>query len=44
MYELWYDHVKLRYEEKPQLCYMNTDIFLVYIKNRHYLHRHLKSS
>ena len=32
MYELWYDHVKPRYEEKSQLCYINTDSFLVYIK------------
>ena len=32
MYKLWYDHVKPRYEEKSQLCYINTDSFLVYIK------------
>ena len=32
MYEFWYYCVKPKYGEKAQLCYMNADIFLVYIK------------
>ena len=32
MYEFWYDYVKLKYDEKAKLCYMNTDSFIVYIK------------
>ena len=32
MNEFWYDYVKLKYDEKSKLCYMNTDSFIVYIK------------
>ena len=32
MCEFWYDYVKLKYEEKSKLCYMDTDSFIVYIK------------
>ena len=32
MYEFWYDYVKPKYDEKPNLCYMDTDSFIVYIK------------
>ena len=32
MYEIWYDYVKPKYGEKAKLCYMNTEIFIVYIK------------
>ena len=32
MYEFWYDSVKPKYDEKPKLCYMDTDSFIVYIK------------
>ena len=32
MYEFWYDYVKPKYGEKGNLCYMDTDIFIVYIK------------
>ena len=31
MYEFWYDYVKLKYDEKAKLCYMDTDRFKVYI-------------
>ena len=31
MYKFWCDYVKLKYNEKAKLCYMNTD-FIVYIK------------
>ena len=32
MYEFWYDYVKPKYDEKTKLCYMDTDIFILYIK------------
>ena len=32
MYEFWYDHVKLKYDEKAKLCYVDTESFIVYIK------------
>ena len=31
MYEIWYDFVKPKYEEKAKLCCMDTDSFIVYI-------------
>ena len=30
--EFWYDYVKVKYDEKAKLCYMDTDSFIVYIK------------
>ena len=30
MYEFWQDYVKAKHTEKPKLCYMDTDRFLVY--------------
>ena len=32
MYEFWYDYVKPKYSEKQNLCFMDTDSFIVYIK------------
>ena len=32
MYEFWYDYVKSNYGKKANLCYMDTDSFMVYIK------------
>ena len=32
MYEFWYDYVKPKYGEKTELCYMDTDSCIVYIK------------
>ena len=32
MYEFWYDYVKPKYGEKANLCYMDTDSVIVYIK------------
>ena len=32
MYEFWYNYVKSAYGEKAKLCYMNTDRFILYIK------------
>ena len=32
MYEFWYDHMKLRYNDDVKLCYMDTDSFVMHIK------------
>ena len=32
MYEFWYDYVKPEYDEKAKLYYIDTGIFIVYIK------------
>ena len=32
MYEIWYDYVKQKYVENENLCYINTDSIIVYIK------------
>ena len=32
MYELWYDYIKLKYQDKAKLCYIDTDSFIMYIK------------
>ena len=34
MYEFWYDYVKIKYQDKAKLCYMNTDSFVVNIKTK----------
>ena len=32
MYEFWQDYVKPHYGEKAKLCYMDTEIFIVYVE------------
>ena len=32
MYEVWYDYLKPKNDQKSKLCYMDTDSFIVYIK------------
>ena len=32
IYEFWYDHLKLKYCVKVNLCYMDTDSFIVHVK------------
>ena len=32
MYELWYDYMKLKYNDNLKLCYMDTDSFIMNIK------------
>ena len=32
MYEFWYDYVKPKYDEKANLCYMDTGSFIAYMK------------
>ena len=34
MYEFWYDYVKIKYQDKARLCYMDTDKFVVNIKTK----------
>ena len=31
-YEFWLNYIKLIYDEKPKLCYMDTDSFIVHVK------------
>ena len=31
MYEFWFDYIKPKYKEKAQLCYMDTDSFIIRI-------------
>ena len=32
MCDFWYDYIKPKYGKKAQLCYMDTDSFIFYIK------------
>ena len=32
MYEFWYDYMKPKYGDKVELCYMDTDSFIMHIK------------
>ena len=32
MYEFWYDYIKLKYGDRTNLCYMNTDSFVIHIE------------
>ena len=32
MYEFWYDYLKPKYGDKVQLCYMDTDSFIIHIQ------------
>ena len=32
MYEFWYDYIKPKYQNNTNLCYMDTDSFIIYIK------------
>ena len=34
MHEFWNNYVKPEYRAKTKLCYIDTDIFLVYIKRK----------
>ena len=35
MYEFWYDYVQPKYGEKANLCYIDTDSFIAYIKTNY---------
>ena len=32
MYKFWYDYVKPKYGENAKLCFLETDSFIVYVK------------
>ena len=32
MYEFWHDYIKPKYQNNVELCYMDTDSFIIYIK------------
>ena len=32
MYKFWYDYVKQKYNENANVCYMDTDSFIVHVK------------
>ena len=34
MYEFWHDYVKIKYQDKARLCYMDTNSFVVNIKTK----------
>ena len=34
MYEFWYDYVKNKYDSRANLCYMDTDNFIINIKTK----------
>ena len=34
MYEFWHDYVKRKYGKNVKLCYMDTDSFIVHVKNK----------
>ena len=36
MYEFWYDYIKPKCKDKPRLCYMDTDSFIINIKIEHF--------
>ena len=33
MYEFWYDYIKPKYQDNAKLCYMDTESFVILIKN-----------
>ena len=32
MYEIWYDYIEPKYRDNAKLCYMDNEIFIIYIK------------
>ena len=34
MYEFWYDYVKVKYEDRVRLCYMDTDSFVLNVRTK----------
>ena len=34
MYEVWYDSIKSKYQDRAKVCYMDTDSFVIHIKNQ----------
>ena len=36
MYEFWYDYVKVKYEDRARLCYMDTDSFVQNVRTKEF--------
>ena len=36
MYEFWYDYTKPKYQKNANLCYMDTDSFIIHIKTEYF--------
>ena len=36
MYEFWYDYVKVKYEDRVRLCYMDTDSFVLNVRTKYF--------
>ena len=36
MYKFWYGYIKLRYENRAYLCYMDTDSFVIFIETEEF--------
>ena len=36
MYEYWYDEMKINYDDRVRLCYMDMDSFIMHIKTEDY--------
>ena len=32
MYEFWYDYIKVKYQDRTKLCYMDTDSFVIHMQ------------
>ena len=35
MYGFWYDYIKPKYQDRPKLCYMDTDRFVIHINTKY---------
>ena len=34
MYEFWYDYIKQKYQQNTKQCYIDSDNFIIHIKNK----------
>ena len=35
MYDFWFDYIKPKYQNNANLCYTDTDSFIIHIKTKH---------
>ena len=40
MYELWYEYIKPKYQDRAKLCYLNIVTALLFILNQRFLQRY----
>ena len=43
MYEFWYDYVKVKYEDRARLCYMDTDSFVLNVRTKDFIETYQKT-